>query len=633
MYDDPLDLPRAIGHSAWETLTTAGPYAYYRPLTLLIWAGLHALLGRFDPFWYYLAPVAVNALNASLVVFLLLPLAGRLRAVAAGILFGTFPFTYQIVDGAVGLGHALVVCFVLATLLLYRGYRTTRRLAFAAASVITAVLGFLSHENGVTVAPLILWYELVWDPGASQTPKGPAEPPSVGRVGRRWLLAAAHAALAGGYLAVYRAIPKVHAPFALDPESVRLNGLYLLQGVAYWAVALARHTPAGQIVAAGALACILALVLHAAHGTGRLALFALGWSLVAWTPTLLALPFTYVIDAPRLLYLPSVGIAAFWGGTLAAPRRRPVSDVATCVAAVVVAAACLQAVAVLEREQTTYRIGSDLLRAMAGAAAASPGGVLFVNPVSWLAPKDAEFPLGHTGVTLVPTYIGLDQAERIALNRDADVAWTGYSVLKRPWTYEYLELGGNASLEDLDTMLRSHGSAYVTRFGDGLTLDYAGSLRPSGSAAATTGEPAAVFGRRIALQGATATTVGRELSVSLLWRDLVANPQDVTVFVHLDGPDGKPVAQADGYPILGLSAIRLWRAGDVVDDRRTLAVPANLPPAAYSVRVGVYGRDDGKRLPAAAASGTAIRDDAYEVASFGLGSGGDLARSTRPNGR
>lgn len=632
MYDDPLDLPRALGRSAWEMLTTAGQYSYYRPLTFLIWAAMHGILGRFDPFWYYLAPVAVNALNAALVIFLLLPVAGRLRAVAAGVLFATFPFTYQIVDGAVALGHTLVVCFVLATLLLYRGFQTTRRPVLAVASVLTAALGFLSHENGVTVAPLMLWYELVWRPGDVPRSRERGDTSLLsGPAARRWLLPALHVALAGCYLAVYRAIPKVHAPFSLDPASVRLNGLYLLQGVLYWPVALAQRDAPGWIVAAGGAALLLALLLHAAHGTRRLALFALGWSALAWLPTLVALPFAYVIDAPRLLYLPSVGIAAFWTGTLARPRRRPASIAASCAAALAVACACWLSVGFLQREQTLYRIGSDVMHRMAEAAASSPRGVAFVNPVSWLAPKRAEFPLGHTGVTLVPTYVGLDQAERIAVNRDVDVAWTGYSVLKQPWRYDYLELGGNASPEDLDRMLRSHGAVYVTRFGEGLTLDYAGGLQPGPAGGPATGA-AAIFGGRIALLGASATPLGRDVALALRWRALSPSPQDVTVFAHLDGPDGKPVAQADGYPVLGTSAIRLWRAGDLVDDRRTITVPPDLPLAAYTVRVGVYGRDDGKRLHAATASGAPLRDDAVDVATLDMGRAGNPVAGTRPNG-
>src|SRR5579859_4733418 len=193
-----------------------------------------------------------------------------------------------------------------------------------------------------------------------------------------------------------------------------------------------------------------------------------------------------------------------------------------------------------------YRLGSDLMRSMAIATASSPHGVVFVNPVSWLASKDAEFPLGHTGVTLIPTYIGLDQAERIAVNRDVNVAWTGYSVLKQPWRYDYLELGGNASVDDLDRLLRSHESVFVTRFGDLLALDFAGSMQP-GTPNPLPDSAIAVFGRRIALISASAMPLGRDVTVELRWRDLEANPQDVTVFAHLDGPDGKPVAQADGY--------------------------------------------------------------------------------------
>src|SRR4051812_17839428 len=98
MYDDGIDLARGEQRSVLSLLTSGEGAYYYRPLPFLIWKGLYALLGRYEPFWYHLPPLLLHALNA----WLLYRLARGLRLgigsalVAAGF-FVIFPFHYQVV--------------------------------------------------------------------------------------------------------------------------------------------------------------------------------------------------------------------------------------------------------------------------------------------------------------------------------------------------------------------------------------------------------------------------------------------------------------------------------------------------------------------------------------------------------
>ena len=39
------------------------------------------------------------------------------------------------------------------------------------------------------------------------------------------------------------------------------------------------------------------------------------------------------------------------------------------------------------------------------------------------------------------------------------------------------------------------------------------------------------------------------------------------------------------------------RQGQVIEDRVPLALPADLPPGVYRLRLGLYTADDGRRLP------------------------------------
>jgi hypothetical protein len=80
---------------------------------------------------------------------------------------------------------------------------------------------------------------------------------------------------------------------------------------------------------------------------------------------------------------------------------------------------------------------------------------------------------------------------------------------------------------------------------------------------------------------------------------------DLTVFVHLYGPDGQLINQADGYPLSGMSPFWLWPAGQTLLDQRILDLPDESPPGVYQVGVGLYNPVNGNRLPVYDATGTA----------------------------
>jgi hypothetical protein len=50
-------------------------------------------------------------------------------------------------------------------------------------------------------------------------------------------------------------------------------------------------------------------------------------------------------------------------------------------------------------------------------------------------------------------------------------------------------------------------------------------------------------------------------------------------------PAGALVAQADGYPLLGMQPFWIWRPGDVVRDERYIAP---VPNSDYSIRLGIW---------------------------------------------
>ncbi|GAB4429638.1 MAG: hypothetical protein Kow0031_10230 [Anaerolineae bacterium] len=105
------------------------------------------------------------------------------------------------------------------------------------------------------------------------------------------------------------------------------------------------------------------------------------------------------------------------------------------------------------------------------------------------------------------------------------------------------------------------------------------------------------FGDEIALLGYTwaADSAGDGAPrLRLYWQARGQPAADYTVFVHVVGPDGALLAQADGPPAGGAYPTVLWDAGEIIADER----PVPLPPVDGALlRVGLYRPDSGERLP------------------------------------
>jgi hypothetical protein len=91
---------------------------------------------------------------------------------------------------------------------------------------------------------------------------------------------------------------------------------------------------------------------------------------------------------------------------------------------------------------------------------------------------------------------------------------------------------------------------------------------------------------------------GQDLAVTLYWRALAPIDRDYTVFVHLVGSDGQPVAQHDGQPWWQVSIpTSTWQPGEELQDQHVLKLPPGLAPGIYRLQVGVYYWQTLERLP------------------------------------
>jgi len=107
------------------------------------------------------------------------------------------------------------------------------------------------------------------------------------------------------------------------------------------------------------------------------------------------------------------------------------------------------------------------------------------------------------------------------------------------------------------------------------------------------------FGATICLRGATLSTItpapGEDVGLVLYWQALREPPAVYTAFLHVLDEAGNIVLSADHWP--GGLPSDIWDTGQVIEDRVPLALPADLPPGVYRLRLGLYTADDGRRLP------------------------------------
>jgi hypothetical protein len=91
---------------------------------------------------------------------------------------------------------------------------------------------------------------------------------------------------------------------------------------------------------------------------------------------------------------------------------------------------------------------------------------------------------------------------------------------------------------------------------------------------------------------------GEQLDVTLTWLALRETREDLKAFVHIvDASSGRLIAQSDGNPVWGFTPTSRWRTGELVEDTRTLTIPADAPPGTYSILAGIYRAQPLQNLP------------------------------------
>jgi hypothetical protein len=90
---------------------------------------------------------------------------------------------------------------------------------------------------------------------------------------------------------------------------------------------------------------------------------------------------------------------------------------------------------------------------------------------------------------------------------------------------------------------------------------------------------------------------GQPFEITAAWATAAPLETNYTIFAHLVNADGSILAQSDAQPMGGRYPTTIWRPGEVVDDARSIDVPAAAAGKTACLRIGMYDGGSLVRLP------------------------------------
>jgi hypothetical protein len=605
--DDAGQIPWVESVSWREMWSTTSPYKDYRPLWFTIWRVWGRIAGGMHPPGLHLLNLAAH-FTASWLVGLLAAAwirpdpdgGGRaLPACLATALFAAFPFSRQAVAWASALSYPVVTALALGAVLAYDRGRRGYGSGWIGLALLLAALAPFGYESGLLVAPLVVLAE------------------GVGWLQRRW---SRHSwwplALVGLFAATTLAWHTVRGSgvtgFGLTPPDLQCNAGFLVQGMVYPTAPFAQW-----LAARSGLDPALGLWLVALPTLALLAWSGLRWNRgpfwlgAAWIalfalPLLVSMEADWLALAPRSLYMIAAGVSLVWAASVSAciAHLRPLSwaPVRGPLFALTLTALLAPAAAFVRDGMQLYEMAGQAIWDAAGTAQRGAT-TLLVNLPMRITPRGRTYPLGFEGITPLPARVIAEELVYVhtGIRGAARALAFGIAAVDEPPDYTYQLFGQPVGWEELATAVRQSRTVYLARYEPRriYLLEAGAALGEDGPR----GDPLAHFGDRVALLDAACTCDedGR-VHLTAWWRVEANVRTDATVFAHLLDPEGTLVAQADGYPLLGMLPLWLWEPGEVIRDVRYFDP---VSAGEYTVRLGMWELATGERwLAAGHADGT-----------------------------
>ena len=584
LFDDPVVL-RAARDARWAEIWTSlrWPVGYYRPLGLTLWKAADLLWREGAVFVLRGLGLTLHIFNAALVGLLYRRISGsgsRWVALLAAFWFLLFPFSLQAVIYPSALIHPLVAFLALLGALL----ASTHTLRGMVGALFPVALAPFAAEHGVMAGWLVCLATVLSGKRLVATDS------------RVRIFAWIYGMLPMASLALWVSLAGPgKAMRGLPVADWGRNALYFLQGLI---TPLPQAIPAGWPAGSAALALLGLIVLGALafvfYQSGYISVWVVGvgWYGLAVLPALLTRPFVYVMDGPRLMYLGAAGAAWIWAEGIQWLARRP--SWGRILAAVGIGAVALAHGAFLKDMLEQMKAGGALVRETLRQVREVPPGstLVFINYPSWLASSSERYPFGHEGIPLIPDYVGIGAFLHANLGESWEVLPLSFPDVLQPWRFRYGTLGSWPGWEGMAEIVQRADAVFRVdyRTEGSLRLVRVGGRRPCQFEWASFGPGSLVLCEASVERGKG------ELIVLTTWALRAPVHEDWTVFLHLYGPDGRLVAQEDGYLIGKTLPPRWMRVGASVQDIRRLPISPTASPGAYRIGLGVYRLDTGERV-------------------------------------
>jgi 4-amino-4-deoxy-L-arabinose transferase-like glycosyltransferase len=108
---------------------------------------------------------------------------------------------------------------------------------------------------------------------------------------------------------------------------------------------------------------------------------------------------------------------------------------------------------------------------------------------------------------------------------------------------------------------------------------------------------------------------GDRVPFVLYWQAEAPRADDLSVFVQLLDPDGRPAWLEEGAAFHGSRPTSGWAAGEVIVDPHTVTIPEDLPSGDYLLIAGIYDPRTGNRLPAVTPAGERLAQDRVTIST------------------
>jgi len=634
-------------------------FPYYRPLSFSTLKLSELVFGWPEPISLHVLNLVLHASNSTMVALLVERFfegnGKRLAAICAGLLFAAYPFTYEIMPTTGPIFQLQAAFFGLASALAYARFRSslhtphsTRKWLWL--SLALALLGTFTCEYGVIIPAFIVAVEaMLWwqsrtlgshHPQPSLADPQGAAPASTPKA-RFSPIPLAYFAFAAVYLAIWIVVPKSRAepPLILQGigpalRDMPVTALYYLQGLTYPLQSLAwplvRMTGMSQelgvlVIGVVTLAGIVAVFARAKRLP--LLVFGLAWFAIALAPMWLSLNADYTLNGPRLHYLPSIGTTMIWGSLVAtlwqvtkeSGHAASVTYTRKAVSGAMLVATLVQSMVFLYGMADLITIGGRLTADVSRAIAATPPdaapgtATLVVNFPSWIGKRTTTFALGAEGISFLPGYSYMRDLVLLNTKADRNVTELTFPNTIKEWKYDQ-RLGSLVNWNKLAKAMRNAQQVWSVEYlPNTLRLSEAGSVQ---STQIDTPRPAATFYDRVGVQVMNTSITADELRVELAWTTTITVDRQLAAFVHIYDPQGKLIAQQDGYPLLGLYPPWIQQRSEIVRDVRHIPLPAPLAAGHYTVGMGMYDLETGQRVEATSPTGARFENDVYLFYGF-----------------